>query len=187
MPQRRPFKPSFNIQMYNIIDRVDLIVRETHPTREVIDLYQESVNYYGGVTFLFDNLGKIIYGWISNYAKKRDWAKKLAGEKNPQKFEKLVIENLERELDMSLEGYKVKREEEGIHSNEFETLFLYEVAEFELYQEHHYRPDVEMLMPQDNLYKPNLDDAIRKCPKCGWILSKGKTKCPRCQTEVPEE
>ena len=29
--ERRPYKPSFNIQAYNVIDRVDLIIREAQP------------------------------------------------------------------------------------------------------------------------------------------------------------
>lgn len=186
-PPKRPFKPSFNVQMYNVIDRVDLSIRETHPTREVIDLYEESVNYYGGITFLLDNITKVIYTWVSNYAKKRDWAKKIGGEKNPTKLERMVLEILEKELGITFAGYKVKREEEGNHSNEFETMFLYEVQEFDLYKQHYYRSDVEALMPQEDIYSPKVEETILKCKKCGWILSKGKTKCPKCQTPVPDE
>ena len=91
--EQRPYKPSFNIQAYNVIDRVDLIIREAQPSREIIDLYSDNP-YYGGVSFFFDNLGKIIYAWISTYAKKRDWAKRIGGEKNARKFEMLVRKTL---------------------------------------------------------------------------------------------
>jgi hypothetical protein len=179
---RRPYKPAFNVQAYNVIDRVDLGVRETHPSREIIDLYSENA-YYGGVSFLFDNIGKIIWGWISNYAKKREWAKKIAGEKNPAKFEALVKKTLEEELNVQLTGYTVKRVEEGNHPNDFEELFLYEIQDFDLFNKHYYRADVEMLMPQET---PKSQERVNKCPKCGWIISKGKNKCPRCQTVIED-
>jgi hypothetical protein len=177
MSQYNPYKPSFNVQMYNVIDRVDLTIRETHPTREVIDLYSEN-NYYGGVSFLFDNIGKIIFGWISLYAKKRDWAKKMAKEKDPNKFASLVLKTLQDEIRRTITGYRIVRVDEGNHPNDFETLFLYEVQDFNLYQQHYYRPDVEMLLPVTDVY---VEEKTKKCPKCSWILSKGKTKCPRCQ------
>ena len=178
----RPYKPDFNVQMYNVIDRVDLSIRETHPTREVIDLYQESVNYYGGITFVFDNIEKIIYCWVSRYAKKRDWAKKIAKAINPKKNAQLVIGHLQEELGRSLEGYKVKREVEGEHSDPFETMFLYEVQDFKLYQKHYYRDDVQMLMPDESSYF--VAETTTKCPKCNWIISAGKSKCPMCQYEL---
>ncbi len=181
--ERRPYKPSFNIQAYNVIDRVDLIIREAQPSREIIDLYSDNP-YYGGVSFFFDNLGKIIYAWISTYAKKRDWAKRIGGEKDPRKFEMLVRKTLENELNVSLTAYKIIRVDEGNHPNDFETLLLYEVQDFDLYNKHYFRPDVEMLMPQET---PTIEEAVIKCPKCGWILSKGKNKCPRCQYVISNE
>jgi hypothetical protein len=174
------YKPSFNIQAYNVIDRVDLTLRETHPSREIVDLYTEN-NYYGGISFFFDNIGKVIWVWISNYAKKRDWAKKIAGEKNPDKFAKLCLKILEDELDRVIKGYEIKRVEEGVHPDDFELLFLYEIQEYDLYNQHYFRPEVEMLMPVE---QAPVEQTTTKCPKCGWIISAGKNKCPRCQTVV---
>ena len=181
--ERKPYKPSFNIQAYNVIDRVDLSIRETHPSREIVDLYSEN-NYYGGISFFFDNIGKIIWVWIARYTKHKDWAKKIVNEKNPDKFKKLVHKILEDELDKTIEGYEIHRVEEGNHPDDFELLFLYEIQEFELYNQHYYRADVQMLMPQE---ATPVEQTVTKCPKCGWILTKGKTKCPRCQTVVSSE
>jgi tRNA(Ile2) C34 agmatinyltransferase TiaS len=61
---------------------------------------------------------------------------------------------------------------------------LYEIQDFALYNKHYYRADVEMLMPQETA---PVEEAIKKCPKCGWILSKGKNKCPRCQFVISTE
>lgn len=180
---KKPYKPSFNIQAYNVIDRVDLGIRETHPSREVIDLYSENP-YYGGISIFFDNLGKVIWVWISSYQKKRDWAKKLANEKDLKKFTDLATKILEQELNCDLAGYTIKKVEENNHPDDFELLFLYEIQDFALYNKHYYRPDVEMRMPQE---APKIEDKVTNCPKCGWILSKGKTKCPRCQFVISTE
>jgi hypothetical protein len=180
---KNPYKPSFNVQAYNVIDRVDLSIRETHPNREVVDQYSENA-YYGGITFVFDNIGKVIYTYVTRYLKKRDWAKKIDKEKNPINLKKLVLNILESQLDRVIEGYDVKRVEEGEIDNDFETLFLYEIQDYSLYQQHYFRSDVEMLLPQPD---PVVEERVAKCPKCGWILSKGKNKCPRCQTIVGTE
>lgn len=175
-----PFKPSFNIQAYNVIDRVDLSLRETHPSREVIDLYSDN-NYYGGVSFFFDNIGRVIWVWIARYAKQRDWAKKIAKETDPKKFKDIVLKILQDQLDRVIENYDVQRVEEGVHPDDFETLLLYEIQEYDLYNQHYFRPDVEALMPVE---EAPVETTVTKCAKCGWILTKGKTKCPRCQTPV---
>ena len=58
------------------------------------------------------------------------------------------------------------------------------MQDFDLYNKHYFRPDVEMLMPQET---PTIEEEVIKCPKCGWILSKGKNKCPRCQYVISNE
>ena len=60
----------------------------------------------------------------------------------------LVRKTLENELNVSLTAYKIIRVDEGNHPNDFETLLLYEVQDFDLYNKHYFRPDVEMLMPE---------------------------------------
>lgn len=193
--ERPPYKPAFNIQMYNAIDNVDLMIRETHPSREVIDLYEEAVNYYAGLTFVFDNLSQIIWVWIPIYGpKKRGWVKKLArlGHKcvesqDPsvcKKFSKEVIERLEEELNCTITNYEVKPVIEGQHPDDFEYLFLYEVQEYGLYSQHYFRPDVQMRMPMEEYDAPS-EEPVRKCPNCGWIVSKDATHCPRCKAELP--
>jgi len=179
--------------MYNVIDNVDLMIRETHPTREVIDLYEEALNYYAGLTFMFDNLSQIIWIWIPQYGPdKRSWVKKAAKygrkykdkgkEKYKRKLVDLVKEKLERDLDCKIENYEFKVVLENQHPDDFEYLFLYEVQEYGLYSKHYFRPDVQMRMPMDT--EVHVEEKVRKCPDCGWILSKEATKCPRCKKEL---
>ena len=177
-----PYKPSWNVESYLLIDRVDLYLKETAATRENVDFYQD-IEHFGGIIFYFDNYAKIIYVWVSNYWKHRDWAKKIAKEQNPVKFQKAVIEILQKEMQKDLTGYKVVRVNEGEINNDFETLFLYEIVEFHLYKQHYFRADVQMLMPQEEQEAPK----IRECPNCGWVLSADATVCLKCKTPVPKD
>ena len=174
----RPYKATYNIQMYNCIDRVDLTIRETHPSREIIDIYSEN-NYYGGISFVFDNLSRMIWVWIAKYSKKRSWAKKLTKENDADKFTKKTYNVLEDLLQRKLDNFEVRRVDEGNHPDDFEMMFLYEVQDIDLYSEHYLRGDVTMLMPDESSYY--VEEKVEKCPKCGWILSADKTKCPMCK------
>ena len=177
-----PYKPSWNIESYLLIDRVDLYLKETAATRENMDFYQD-IEHFGGIIFYFDNLEKNIFVWVSLYWKHRDWAKKIANEKNADKFPKVVIKILEKEMEKDFSGYKVFRVNRSEINNDLENLFLYEIVEFTLYKQHYYRADVQMLMPQEDQEVAK----VQECSKCGWVLSADAKECPRCKTPVPEQ
>ena len=179
--------------MYNVIDNVDLMIRETHPSRQVIDLYEEAVNYYGGLTFLFDNLSQIIYVWVPEYGPdKRGWVKKAAKyarkykDKNKDKYKNKLVDMIKEkfleEMGVVIKNYEFRIVLENQHPDDFEYLFLYEVQEYGLYSQHYFRSDVQMRMPMDT--EPVVEEKVDKCPECGWILSKGATKCPRCKHDL---
>ncbi len=177
---KEKYKPQWNVESYQLIDRVELYLKETAATRENIDFYQD-IEHFGGIIWYFDNHAKKIYTWICTYWKHRSWAKKIAKETNPKKFAKRVRDILEKEMRKDFSEYEIIRVEEGEINNDFETLFLYEIVDYELYQEHYYRPDVQMRMPQETV---ETEPAIDRCPHCDWIISAGTTKCPKCQKDV---
>jgi hypothetical protein len=85
---------------------------------------------------------------------------------------------MEDEMQVSFKAYQFIRVEEGEINNDFETLLLYEAADINLYSEHHFRAEVQALMPEAD---PEPD--IFSCPKCGWILSVDATVCIKCKSK----
>ena len=163
--------------MFVLKEKATLEVEEIQQSREVIDLYSE-IPDFAGLVFIFDNLNKVIWVWCSEYAKPKGWGKKVKKEKNPQKVAQLVLSNLEEEMQVDLHDYKVAKVIEGNHPDEFEKLFLYDVVDVNLYQKHYYKPEYSYLYDYEQ--EEESGSGTKKCKNCGWIMSKDKTKCPRC-------
>jgi len=180
------YKPAWNLEFYRVVDKAQLEIEETQPTREVIDLYSE-IPDFAGIVFIFDNLNKIIWTWCSRYVKSSSWAKKIIKEKNPNKVAQLVLKHLQDEMQVDLSDYKVAKVVEGEHPNEFEELFLYDVVDYNLYKQHYYKPEYQHLY--DYMQENEPESQTKKCKNCGWIMSISKNICPRCRKnpDVKEE
>ena len=168
------YKPQMNVELYRVQDRVDLSLGQTAVTREILDLYYD-FEFFGGLVFVFDNHAKIIYTYVTS-ADCRSWAKKISKATDQAKCAKLTQKYLQSEMEVNLSDYHFIRINEGEIHNEFEKTFLYAINPIEMYSQHYYRDDVQMLMPEE---EPEVE--LSKCPTCGWILSSPGAACPRCK------
>lgn len=177
------YKPAWNVEFYQVVDKGQVILEETEQSRQVIDLYSEIPDFMG-IVVIFDNLNKIIWAWCSRYVKPRGWAKKLIkyvkkGKK--QKFADFLLEVLKDEMEKDFSDYKVAMVTEGQHPNEFEELFLYDVVDINLYKKHYYKPEYQHLY---NYMEPEEEEPVtKKCKNCGWIMSSDKKVCPKCRKD----
>lgn len=181
IPEKLPkYKPAWNIEFYRVLDKAQLELEETQASREVIDLYSE-ISDFAGVVIILDNLNKKIWVWCSIYTKSTGWAKKIIAETNPKKISELVLKILSDEMKVDFSDYKVEKVTEGNHPDDFEKLFLYDVVDVNLYQQHYYKPEYEHLYTYEQQEKA--ESATKKCKNCNWIMSSDKKVCPRCRKD----
>ncbi len=180
----KKYKPEWNIEFFVVKQKIDLVIEETQASRDIIDIYSEIPNYVG-ITFVLDNLNKIIWTWCSIYQKSKGWAKKLIKEKKPQKFADLVLKQIQEGFKSDLSDYKITKVIEGDHPNEFEQLFLYDIVGYNLYEKHYTKPEYESQFISQEQSK--VESATKKCKSCGWILSETKNICPRCKKNPDRE
>lgn len=181
------YKPTWNVEAFNAVEEVDVVLRETEPSRMVIMEYADIPNYAGLSVFL-DNINKIMYVWVSEYAKHRGWVKKkIVKAKTPKEFAVAIILQFARDLKVDMRDYKVVRVNEGQETEDFEWLFMYEIAEIGLYSQFYPKPEYQLMFQEREerlAAERAAKEALKKCPKCGWLLTSGKTVCPRCKHDL---
>lgn len=177
--QYRPYKPSWNIELYQVLDKAMLEIQEASATRETIDMYSE-IEDFAGIVFILDNIEKIIWTWCSNFVKSTGWAKKMIKEKKPKKLAEMVLSIMADEMQQDFSNYKVAKVIEGNHPNEFEQLFLYDIVDINLYQKHYIKPEYQHLYGYQE-DPEEVKSKTKKCKNCNWIMSNDKTVCVRCK------
>jgi hypothetical protein len=169
---------TWNIEAYHVKEVVEPEFVETAATRSAIQEYADEKDYCGMTVFI-DNINKEIFVWVAAYAKHKGWVKKLAGMKG-DKFDIQFREIFQRLAKKNIRDYAVIRVDEGQETEKFEWLFMYEIAELSMYTKHHPKAEYQEMFDRMEEEKVMKETAVRKCEKCGWILTAGKAECPRC-------
>ncbi|MHA1733433.1 MAG: zinc ribbon domain-containing protein [Promethearchaeota archaeon] len=188
-PERKfkDYKPEWNLEAYNAVEEIDVILQETQPTRSVLMEYGD-MDDYRGVTMIVDNIEKKIWVWVSEYAKHKSWTKKLKKTRDPKKFAALVYNVIANTLKYDLREFEVIRVDEGQETEDFEWLFMYEISPLTLYQKHYPKTEYQQMFNEreERLALEKAKNAMTKCPHCGWLLTGGKTVCPKCGKSTRE-
>jgi len=169
---------TWNIEAYHVKELVDLEFVETAATRGAIQEYADEPNYCGMSVF-FDNINKEIFVWISAYAKKKGWVKKLE-KLTGDKFDIMFRQIFESSMKKNINDYKVYRIDEGQETEKFEWLFMYEIAELSQYRQHYPKPEYQEMFNKMEEERQLKESTVQKCENCGWLLAAGKTICPKC-------
>src|SRR5271157_1044223 len=169
---------TWNIEAFHVKEVVDPEFVETAATRSAIQEYADEKDYCG-MTVFFDNIKKEIFVWVVAYAKHKGWVKKLVG-MHGDKFDIQFREIFQKIAKKNIRDYTVTRIDEGQETEKFEWIFMYEIAELAVYTQHHPKAEYQEMFDRLEEEKAIKESSVKKCEKCGWILTAGKTVCPRC-------
>lgn len=176
----RKYKPSWNIEAFNAVHHIgDIVFKETEPTRSVIMEYGDDETY-AGITVYADNINMIMYVWMSQYVKAKKWVKKLHKTDDKQEFATMIYQQFARTLKIDIRPWEVEPVLEGQETEDFEWLFMYELADINLYEQFYPKTEYAQIF-QEREERKQLEArkaAIGKCPHCGWMTK--ADVCPRC-------
>ncbi len=181
----REYKPEWNLEAFNAIEEVDVVLKETEPTQSFLMEYGD-MDEYRGITIVIDNIDMKIYVWVSEYAKHKGWTKKVRKTTDPKKFSGLVLKAFAELLRYDMRNYEIIRIDEGRETEDFQWLWMYELASLKLYQQHYPKTEyMEMFQErEERLALEKAQQSMSKCPHCGWLLTGTKEKCPKCGKEI---
>ncbi|MHA1729204.1 MAG: hypothetical protein ACTSWY_10795 [Promethearchaeota archaeon] len=183
-----------NLEMYIItkFDKKESELEEIEVSRNFFSHCHELPDF-AGISFILDNLNKIIWTWCIKYRiklidrikkifrrKKSNRINKIITKKSSRKVSRLVLSFIRDKLQKNFSEYQIFKVIEGKQPpKEFEDLFLYEVVDFNLYNRHYKKAEYE----QTYNYDIKKEDKKKKCKNCGWVMNINRKVCPRCKTK----
>jgi len=165
-------------------------------SRSIFDFLMNNPRFLE-IFFILDNLNNIIWIWHSSQMKSTTFKLKnllkmgerkkifqIINVKRPKKREKLVKSLLKKKINSNFKDFSVRKVDGTDYSEEFDTLFQYEICEVNKYKIHYKKSEYVNIYDDNNNQEDKI--SVKKCKVCGWIMKENRKFCPNCKSRYEE-